>query len=225
MIILLYAASVFATAAAAGTTPEGVAWLKENGAKDGVITLESGMQYKVLKTGSGDKHPTVSSPCECHYEGTLTDGSKFDSSYDRGSPSTFAPNQVIKGWTEALQMMVEGDKWELYIPSEMAYGDRGSPPKIPGGAVLKFVIELIKIKGDTKPASRCDPATLEKCSEKETTYLNKMKAKDPDAIAAELKRLKGMNTKGTKPELLGWMSARVVLLQKLVSMDKGKQEL
>uniref|UniRef100_A0A7S3FA55 peptidylprolyl isomerase n=1 Tax=Haptolina ericina TaxID=156174 RepID=A0A7S3FA55_9EUKA len=94
------------------------------------------------------EHPTVSSPCECHYAGRLLDGSEFDSSYKRGSPTTFAPNQVIKGWTEAMQLMVVGDKWEMYIPMEMAYGPSGKPPKIPGGATLIFIMEIIKIKGD-----------------------------------------------------------------------------
>merc|ERR1712110_427305 len=100
-------------------------------------------------------HPTVNSPCECHYEGRTAanypSGKKFDSSYDRGSPTTFAPNQVIKGWTEAMQLMVEGDKWEMYIPSDLAYGDRGRPPKIPPKAVLVFTMELVKIKGKKVP--------------------------------------------------------------------------
>merc|ERR1711956_6056 len=101
--------------------------------------------------GWGLEHPTAGTPCECHYAGTLLDKTQFDSSYDRGSPTTFAPNQVIKGWTEAMQLMVEGDKWELYIPSDAAYGDGGRPPKIGGGDCLVFTIEIIKIKGGTKP--------------------------------------------------------------------------
>lgn len=212
----LFLGALALVGARAGTTPEGLSWLEENGKQEGVVSLPSGLQYKVLRTGDGDKHPLVSTPCDCHYEGTLIDGTKFDSSYDRGQPTSFAPNQVIKGWTEALQLMVEGDKWELYIPSELAYGDRGSPPKIPGGSVLKFIIELVKIKGESKPAARCDPETLEKCSERETAYVAKMKEKEPGALAAELKRLQGMNTKGTKPELLGWLNTRKVLLKKMV---------
>ena len=98
-------------AVSAGTNAEGLKFLEENKKKEGVITLDSGMQYKVLRAGDGIHHPTVSAPCECHYKGTLIDGTQFDSSYDRGSPTTFAPNQVIKGWTEAMQLMVEGDKW------------------------------------------------------------------------------------------------------------------
>lgn len=94
----------------AGTNEAGLAFLAENTDKPGVITLPSGLQYKVLKRGKGLDHPTVSAPCSCHYEGKLLDGSVFDSSYERGQPTSFAPQQVIKGWTEAMQMMVAGDK-------------------------------------------------------------------------------------------------------------------
>merc|ERR1719231_2002138 len=143
-------------AVASATDAEGTKYLEENAKKEGVVTLPSGLQYKVLRKGDGVHHPTVDSPCETHYEGKLIDGTVFDSSYKRGSPTTFAPNQVIKGWTEAMQLMVEGDKFELYIPSELGYGERGSPPKIPGGSVLVFTIEMIEIKGDKVPAQRCD---------------------------------------------------------------------
>jgi len=137
------------------TNAAGVAFLASNKAKDGVVELASGLQYKVLRAGDGTNHPLVNAPCECHYEGRTAsqypDGPVFDSSYARGTPTTFAPNQVIKGWTEAMQLMVEGDKWELYIPSDLAYGDRGRPPKIGGGDCLIFTIEILKIKGGTKP--------------------------------------------------------------------------
>jgi FKBP-type peptidyl-prolyl cis-trans isomerase FklB len=136
---------------------------RANKAKEGVVTLASGLQYKVLRKGDGSFYPTKDSSCECHYEGTLIDGTEFDSSYARGTPTSFAPNQVISGWTEAMQLMVEGDKWEMYIPSDMAYGERGSPPKIPGGSALIFRMEIIKIKGDKVAANRCDVATLEGC--------------------------------------------------------------
>merc|ERR1719379_1528731 len=115
--LLLIAATLVAGAAASNA--EGIKFLEENKGKPGVITLPSGLQYKVLRTGDGDSHPTPDSSCECHYEGKLIDGSVFDSSYARGSPTSIAPNQVIKGWTEAMQLMVEGDKWEMYIPSEL----------------------------------------------------------------------------------------------------------
>ena len=94
-----------------------------------------------------------STVCPSTNTGPLTDGTQFDSSYDRGEPTTFAPAQVIKGWTEAMQLMVEGDKWELYIPSDAAYGDGGRPPKIGGGECLVFTIEILKIKGGKKPVA------------------------------------------------------------------------
>jgi FKBP-type peptidyl-prolyl cis-trans isomerase FklB len=121
--------------------------LADKGQEEGVTTLASGLLYKVVTASTGGKTPSVSTPCACHYRGTLITGEEFDSSYNRGSPTTFAPNQVIKGWTEAMQLMKEGDKWELYIPSELAYGDRGAGAKIPGGAPLVFTLELIEVKG------------------------------------------------------------------------------
>jgi FKBP-type peptidyl-prolyl cis-trans isomerase FklB len=116
--------------------------------EEGVVARDSGLLYKVLVDGpAGGKTPQASTPTECNYRGTTIDGAEFDSSYKRGQPATFAPNQVIKGWTEAMQIMKEGDKWELYIPSELAYGDRGAGGKIPGGAVLIFTLEMLKVKG------------------------------------------------------------------------------
>merc|ERR1719188_1463584 len=171
--------------------------------------------YKVLKKGDGKGHPKVDTPCSCHYAGTLIDGTEFDSSYKRGKPTTFAPNQVIKGWTEAMQLMVEGDKWELYIPSDMAYGDRGSPPKIPGGSVLIFTIEILKIKGGKVPANKCDPLSMEECPEKELKYLKKMTIKlgtDMEKINTEVDRLKVLTTKRLKPSLKGWLERRLTLL-------------
>merc|ERR1719345_277422 len=134
--------------AATATNDAGKAFLKANGAKEGVVETSSGLQYKIIKDGkAGSKSPLVATPCECHYAGTLIDGTEFDSSYKRGRPSTFAPNQVIKGWTEAMQLMKEGDKWELFIPSELAYGESQRGQFITPGAVLVFEIEILKIKG------------------------------------------------------------------------------
>eukprot|EP00441_Pelagodinium_beii_P001293 CAMPEP_0197703286 /NCGR_PEP_ID=MMETSP1338-20131121/125361_1 /TAXON_ID=43686 ORGANISM="Pelagodinium beii, Strain RCC1491" /NCGR_SAMPLE_ID=MMETSP1338 /ASSEMBLY_ACC=CAM_ASM_000754 /LENGTH=298 /DNA_ID=CAMNT_0043287179 /DNA_START=68 /DNA_END=963 /DNA_ORIENTATION=- len=144
--VIFLALGVLASMASA-TNAEGKAYLEAKEKEEGVVKLPSGLLYKVLKTGDGKHHPTKDSPCDCHYAGTLIDGTEFDSSYKRGKPTTFAPNQVIKGWTEAMQLMVEGDKWEMYIPSELAYGDRGAGGKIPGGAALVFQMEIIKIKG------------------------------------------------------------------------------
>ena len=122
-----------------------------NGAKEGWVVLPSGLQYKVLTAGPRPGlSPLVSTPTQCHYAGTTIEGVEFDSSYKRGQPSTFAPNQVIAGWTEAMQLMVEGDKWALAVPSEIAYGDRQRGPHITPGSVLLFTIELVKVMGASK---------------------------------------------------------------------------
>ena len=139
-----------------GSNEFGVKFLEDNAKRDGVISLPSGLQYKVLRTGDGDSHPTADSSCECHYEGRTAEnypsGEKFDSSYDRGSPTSFAPNQVIKGWTEAMQLMVEGDKWEMFIPSDLGYGDRGRPPK---SAPRPMCIALAASRARRPPTAPC----------------------------------------------------------------------
>ena len=141
--LLLACAVAFASA---GTTPEGRAFLEENAKKDGWTVLDSGLQYKVINSGPRPgPSPLASTPCDCHYRGTTIEGKEFDSSYKRGQPTTFAPNQVIKGWTEAMQLMVEGDKWQLALPSEIAYGDRQMGRDITPGAVLLFDIEIVKV--------------------------------------------------------------------------------
>lgn len=122
----------------------GEAFLAQNKNKPGVKTLDSGMQYKVITSGKG-KQPKATDSITAHYEGTLTDGSVFDSSYRRGEPATFGVNQVIKGWQEILPLMHEGDKWEVYIPSEMAYGPAGAGNSIGPNETLIFTIELIKV--------------------------------------------------------------------------------
>ena len=124
---------------------EGDAFLAANGKKDGVKTLPSGLQYKVVKAGTG-KTPKATDEVTTHYKGTLIDGTEFDSSYKRGQPATFPVDGVIPGWTEALQKMKVGDKWQLFIPSNLAYGERGSPPAIGPNATLLFDIELLEVK-------------------------------------------------------------------------------
>lgn len=123
---------------------EGEAFLAANKTKEGVITLPSGLQYQVIKEGAGKK-PSATDRVQCHYEGTLIDGTVFDSSIRRGEPAVFGVNQVIKGWVEALQLMSEGSKWRLYIPQEMAYGANGAGEMIPPYSALIFDVELIKI--------------------------------------------------------------------------------
>ena len=123
---------------------DGEAFLAENKNKPGVTTLPSGLQYEVLTEGSGPK-PTPRSSVTTHYHGTLINGTVFDSSYQRGQPATFGVNQVIAGWTEALQLMPEGSKWRLYIPSDLAYGKRGAGRDIGPDSALIFDVELLKV--------------------------------------------------------------------------------
>jgi len=125
---------------------EGKAFLAENGKKKGVYTLPSGLQYQVIEEGSGDK-PKGSDTVTVHYHGTLIDGTVFDSSVERGQPAQFGVKQVIPGWTEALQLMTPGSKWKLFIPSDLAYGERGAGQKIGPHQTLVFEVELIKIGG------------------------------------------------------------------------------
>ena len=142
-------------AAAAKNSTAGTAFLAANKAKPGVTVLPSGLQYKVVTQGTGPK-PTASDVVVCNYKGTLIDGTEFDSSYKRGKPATFPVGQVIKGWTEALQLMPVGSKWDLYLPPTLAYGERGTPNGGPIGPneTLVFEVELISIQPKTegKPA-------------------------------------------------------------------------
>ena len=130
---------------AAAAKAEGENFLAENAKKPGVKTLPSGLQYEVLREGNGRK-PTATDEVECHYEGTLINGQVFDSSYRRGETATFGLNQVIKGWTEGLQLMQEGAKYRFFIPYNLAYGEQGAGQAIPPYAALIFDVELIKVK-------------------------------------------------------------------------------
>jgi FKBP-type peptidyl-prolyl cis-trans isomerase FklB len=131
---------------------EGAAFLTANGTKEGVVTLPSGLEYKVLVAGTGPK-PSATDTVVCHYRGTLLDNTEFDDSYKRGQPVTFPVGGVIKGWTEALQLMPVGSKWQLFIPSDLAYGERGKPPIGPN-ATLIFEVELLSIQ---QPKSQANP--------------------------------------------------------------------
>jgi FKBP-type peptidyl-prolyl cis-trans isomerase len=119
-------------------------WLAANAKKPGVVTLPSGLQYKIIKNGTGPK-PKKDQTVTAHYRGTLVDGKQFDSSYDRGEPATFHLTGVIPGWTEGIQLMPVGSKWELYIPAKLAYGEQGSGPIGPNEALI-FELELLKIQ-------------------------------------------------------------------------------
>lgn len=123
----------------------GAAFLEANKSKPGVVTLPSGLQYKIITAGTGPK-PTASDTVVCNYRGTLVDGKEFDSSYKRGQPATFPVSGVIKGWTEALQLMPVGSKWQLFIPSDLAYGERSPSPDLGPDSTLIFEVELISIQ-------------------------------------------------------------------------------
>lgn len=135
-----------AAAAEAGKVAKaaGESFLAENAKKEGIIVLPSGLQYQVLKEGNGKK-PSATDQVKCHYEGTLIDGTIFDSSYQRNEPATFGLNQVIAGWTEGVQLMSEGAKYRFFIPYNLAYGERGAGAQIPPFAALVFDVELLKV--------------------------------------------------------------------------------
>jgi FKBP-type peptidyl-prolyl cis-trans isomerase FklB len=131
--------------AAEANKKQGLEFLEGNKTKDGVVTLPSGLQYKVLTEGTGPK-PAATDTVVCNYRGTLLDNTEFDSSYKRGQPATFPVTGVIKGWTEALQLMPVGSKWQLFVPSELAYGERGAGGQIGPNATLIFEVELLSIQ-------------------------------------------------------------------------------
>lgn len=132
---------------------EGITFLEQNKAKAGIKVTPSGLQYKIITEGTG-KTPTPTDSVTVHYKGMLLNGTVFDNSYDRGEPAKFVLNAVIPGWTEGLQLMKEGGKAELYIPSDLAYGDRGAGNVIPGGSALIFEVELIKVKAAPKATEK-----------------------------------------------------------------------
>ena len=128
-----------------GNIKAGKDFLAENAKKEGIVTLESGLQYEVINAGEGSM-PAATDQVECHYHGTLIDGTVFDSSVQRGEPAVFPVNGVIQGWVEALQMMPVGSKWKLYVPSDLAYGERGAGNHIGPHTTLIFEVELLAIK-------------------------------------------------------------------------------
>mmetsp|Transcript_14786 Transcript_14786/g.33636 ORF Transcript_14786/g.33636 Transcript_14786/m.33636 type:complete len:242 (+) Transcript_14786:88-813(+) len=223
------------------TNEAGQKFLDAVSQKPDVVKLPSGLMYKVVRHGSGHFHPTLNSPCECHYAGTTPVLTKdpdskteaqwkvFDSSYKRGQPTTFAPHQVIKAWTEAMQLMVEGDKWEMYIPSELGYGEKGAGEKIKPGDALVFRMEILKIKGEKKEADRCDFETLEGCTERQKKFILKQRdSKDKqvlhDSLSDELKKTLEAHPEG-KDEPKNWLLDRVKILKKLIAKESRGSEL
>src|SRR5450759_630332 len=148
--------------AAAANKTEGEAFLAANKAKDGVVTLPSGLQYKILTAGTGPT-PTASDSVVCNYRGTLINGTEFDSSYKRGEPATFPVSGVIKGWTEALQLMPVGSKWQLFVPASLAYGDRAASNLIGPGATLIFEVELVSIQDKNAQKPPAPAASARSC--------------------------------------------------------------
>jgi FKBP-type peptidyl-prolyl cis-trans isomerase len=147
--------------AAAANKTEGEAFLAANKAKSDIVTLPSGLQYKILTAGAGPK-PTAADSVKCNYKGTLINGTEFDSSYKRGQPATFGVGQVIKGWTEALQLMPVGSKWQLFIPSDLAYGAQGAGGgQIGPNATLIFEVELLSIEDKAKDDKSKDDKSKE----------------------------------------------------------------
>ena len=144
---------------------EGEAFLAANKSKEGVVTLPDGLQYKILTAGTGPK-PAPTDSVVCNYRGTLINGTEFDSSYKRGQPATFGVGQVIKGWTEALQLMPVGSKWQLFIPSNLAYGQRGAGAEIGPDATLVFEVELLSIQDKTKKDEKSDKGDDKKDNDK-----------------------------------------------------------
>ncbi|MGB1263607.1 MAG: FKBP-type peptidyl-prolyl cis-trans isomerase [Cognaticolwellia sp.] len=140
-----------ASASAEKSLAEGEKFLAENAKKEGVQVTESGIQYQVLTAAEGDK-PVATDTVKVHYKGTFLNGETFDSSYDRGQPAVFPLNRVISGWTEGVQLMSVGSKFKFTIPSDLAYGPNGNPPRIPGNSVLQFEIELLEIQKPEEPA-------------------------------------------------------------------------
>lgn len=145
--LLYFALQYMNKGKAAENIEKGLAFLDKNNTADGVQSTASGLQYKVLEPGTGSTHPTASDQVKVHYHGTLIDGTVFDSSVDRGEPISFGLNQVIPGWTEGVQLMVEGEKTRFFIPSTLAYGNRAAG-KIKPGSTLIFDVELIGINVD-----------------------------------------------------------------------------
>mmetsp|Transcript_35498 Transcript_35498/g.42376 ORF Transcript_35498/g.42376 Transcript_35498/m.42376 type:complete len:234 (+) Transcript_35498:21-722(+) len=211
----------------AGSNEASKVWLAENAKKEGVTTLPSGLQYKVLTKGTGDSHPTIETPCLCHYEGTLIDGTVFDSTYDQNKPKSFIPHDVIDGWTEAMQLMVVGDKWEMYIPSNLAYGKAGSPPHIKAGDAVIFKFEIIEIEKDSAPTTLCDIFNTRTCNDDEKKYITtteKGLGGYSDMIEAQIRMIQ--NWDGTESEEnIAWGIRRINILKQLLLVAEDNEDL
>jgi len=198
------------------TDEKNSAFLAENRAKEGVIELPSGLQYKILHNGTGTFTPQPLCQCLVHYEGKLIDGHVFDSSFDRGEPLRVSPGQVIDGWREAMHRMVAGDHWELTVPPELGYGELGHVPDIPPNAVLLFDMEMVAVDCEQKiPALKCNVATKELCNAREVGYIDKTQTWTLEKVAQELERLGKILVEDTplKEDLKEWVVRREFILK------------
>lgn len=223
---------------AVGSNEKGKRFLEKNKIREGVITLNSGLQYKVLKKGTGKYHPAPETPCVVHYAGTtpsltpdainrdVSQWDEFDSSYKKGEPVTYAPNNVITGWKDVLQMMVEGDHWEVYIPSELGYGVAGSGAKIKGGDVLIFRIELLIINGRAFPKKKiCSLKARDDCEPHDIELLDMWKDKSVVEIEKGLKSFKNKAKFENNAKARTQILADVNLLNGMLKYKKKKTEL
>mmetsp|Transcript_20621 Transcript_20621/g.41266 ORF Transcript_20621/g.41266 Transcript_20621/m.41266 type:complete len:233 (-) Transcript_20621:230-928(-) len=221
---LLASLAFFALSAHANTPEEWKAFLIQNAKKQGVITLPSGLQYSVINKGEGIYIPTEDSPCSFHYHGSHIDGRVFDSTVYRGTPATFSPNQVVKAWTEIMQMMVEGDKFELVIPAELGYGDKGNLPRIKGGETLITTLEMLEIQGNKIAIAQCNVATLDGCNEKEAEYIEKTTSRfgsDTTAMREEMERIGRITETVESSQLRQWGDRRVWIIMELAALAMG----
>jgi len=218
-------------------------FLQQNSLKPDVKILQpSNLQYKILRTGNGRFHPEYDSPTVYHYEGTLIDGDGddggtiFDSTYQRGKPAYYQPRQTLPCFAEAMQLMVEGDIWELYVPPELAYGEAGiGNGLVKGGDAVIFKVEMVEIKGTKVPDAflvRCDINNVEEnCTEREAKYVSTARDRfrvknspddggvittDQTAIGAEIERIKKVSKKGSD-KVIDWSNRRIRILNQFMS--------
>eukprot|EP00929_Paragymnodinium_shiwhaense_P116789 TRINITY_DN866_c0_g1_i1.p1 TRINITY_DN866_c0_g1~~TRINITY_DN866_c0_g1_i1.p1 ORF type:complete len:235 (+),score=49.74 TRINITY_DN866_c0_g1_i1:99-803(+) len=215
--------------ALAGTNEIGKKFLEENKKREGVVTLASGLQYKMIEGGHGLEHPLSYTECEVHYAGTtptltpdavtldFNKWNTFDSTYKDEEQAFLAPDQVIKGWTEAMQLMVEGDIWELYIPSDLGYGDEGAGRGIDGGDVLIFRLQMIKVMGHSKPTDRCNAVSLKNCDEVAVEWITKHKKMGQEKLKSEVHRYKNMLAKEHEKLAIEWFGARIRWLEQMTA--------
>lgn len=211
--------------ALAGTNKEGLEYLAKRDKEEGVVKLDSGVRYKVLKKGEGKWRPRKDAPVKIHYTGHLVDGTKYGSSYDiaTGEPMGFKLDLVIKGWGEAMQKMVEGDKWEIILPSEVGYGDNGDPPRVPGGNVAIITTEMIEIQGKKKRAAQCNVVTGDACNEEESPVLDKYKTQNIDELKSALKQVEERSQLVLKSDERKRITMEESILNRLIKSKKTKK--